>query len=77
MLFNYDTYENEPFFCQECGWSGRGRDLIPGDFYERVSELICPACKAYMACYGYQKADSACPSHIGNEKLDSSQSSVE
>lgn len=59
MLVDYATYENEPFVCQECGWSGWGRDLLAGDFYERVSELICPQCKTYMACYGYESPEVA------------------
>ncbi|MBN1926927.1 MAG: hypothetical protein JW798_13935 [Prolixibacteraceae bacterium] len=46
MQVNYDTYKSMDFTCPECGWHGKGEELLNGEFSEvhLIGDLECPKC---------------------------------
>jgi hypothetical protein len=51
MQFNYFTYKAESERCNHCGWSGKGSELINGDFSEEhsIGDLNCRSCAAVVS----------------------------
>lgn len=51
MQVDYDTYKTEDFTCPECGWQGKGDELIDGNFSEVhfIADLECPKCYHLIA----------------------------
>src|SRR5579862_4161047 len=44
---SYSQFRNATLTCDNCNWSGQGRETDVGDVYEqdKVSEYHCPHCK--------------------------------
>jgi len=46
MTVDYFKYKNEDFTCENCGWQGKGSELVNGEFSEVhfICDLDCPQC---------------------------------
>jgi hypothetical protein len=44
--FNYFTFKLNPVTCPKCTWTGLGKELSNGEFYEDsyIAEFNCPKC---------------------------------
>ena len=51
MQVDYYTYKAQNFTCPECGWKGKGDELVNGDFSEvhSIADLECPKCYQLVA----------------------------
>jgi len=54
MQVEYDTYKEMDFTCQ-CGWQGKGSELVNGEFSEvhLIGDLDCPKCYSLIAFWQY------------------------
>ncbi len=44
MPMEYDNWEDQPYQCGRCNWSGRGSELQMGDLFSVLYEMCCPRC---------------------------------
>jgi hypothetical protein len=51
MIVDYYTYKDQEFTCRNCGWQGKGNELLHGDFSELhlIGDLDCPQCDDMVA----------------------------
>ena len=48
MEYDYFTYKAATFICRHCGWTGTGKDVKTGDWYDDGFELNCPRCHEHF-----------------------------
>jgi len=61
MQVNYNNYKMQDFICSECGWKGKGSELVNGDFSELhyIGDLECPKCFHLVAFWQAPLSDSS------------------
>lgn len=48
MENDYFTYKSETFKCRHCGWTGTGKEVKMGDWYDDGFEVDCPKCHEHF-----------------------------
>ena len=48
MEYDYFTYKTQTFICSHCGWTGTGKEVKMGDWYDDGFELNCPKCHEHF-----------------------------
>ena len=48
---NYFTFKHDAITCPKCNWTGQGKDLKYGEFFEGsyIAEFLCPKCVEEIA----------------------------
>jgi hypothetical protein len=49
--YNYFTFKHDTITCPKCNWTGQGKNLKYGEFFEGsyISEFLCPDCVEKIA----------------------------
>jgi|694.fasta_scaffold21310_6 hypothetical protein len=57
--FNYFTFKQDIIKCPNCNWSGQGKEMAYGEFFEGsyIAEFLCPNCKDAIAFIQFPMTD--------------------
>ena len=48
MTADYYSYKTDTFICRHCGWTGTGKKVKMGDWYDDGFEVDCPKCHEHF-----------------------------